>query len=470
MIVAVGWPGQWAGRFSRDAERSLRIEAGQQLSRFKLLPGEEVRAPRIVMLFWKGDWIRGQNLWRRWMMAHNMPKPGGKLPPPQVAASSSAYYIEMAEADEENQKLFIDRFAEEGLDIDYWWIDAGWHVFKSYWLDIGTWEPDPKRFPRGLRPISDHLHTRGQKMILWFVPEYATVGTRVDELPAEWLLEGDTERFKMVNLGIPEAREWLTEHVDRQIKEQGVDLYRHDGNPPLGHWRRHETADRQGITENRYVRGYLAYWDQLRARNPTILTDICAGGGGRNDVEGLRRAVPLWRSDYAFETTGMQNLTYGMALWVPYFGTGVIQLDSYACRSQMAPALTCSWDVRNPDLDYGFLRRFLSQWRQVAENYYGDFYPLTPFRPEDDVWMAWQFNRPETGEGMVQAFRRRQSRCESMRFALQGLDGSATYEVNDMDSSNPIESTGTQLMDDGLLVALHKQPDSALIAYRRKLS
>ena len=55
MIVVVGWPGQWAAKFSRDKENHLRIRAGQELTHFKLLPGEEVRTPLVVLQFWKGD-------------------------------------------------------------------------------------------------------------------------------------------------------------------------------------------------------------------------------------------------------------------------------------------------------------------------------------------------------------------------------------------------------------------------------
>lgn len=467
VIVAIGWPGQWAGRFKRDNERKLKIEAGQELTRFKLLPGEEVRAPRIVMLFWEGDWIRAQNLWRRWMMAHNMPRPGGKLPKPQIAASSASQYIEMSEANEENQLAFIERYAKEGIKFDYWWIDAGWHVFKDYWLNIGTWEPDPIKFPRGLRPISDHLHARGQKMILWFAPEYATPGTLIYNKPPEWLLGRDDERFKQVNLGNPAARNWLIDYIDKQIKQQGVDLYRHDANPPLSYWRGKEAADRQGITENHYVDGYLAYWDEIRARNPDMLTDICAGGGGRNDVEGMRRAVPLWRSDFAYETTGMQNITYGMSMWVPYFGTGVSEFDMYACRSQMAPALSCVWDLRNRGLDYEFIRRFIAQWRQVADNYYGDYYPLTTFRAEDDVWMAWQFDRPEVGEGMVQAFRRPKSDVTTMRFRLRGLDPESRYTVTNLDVEGSVRMTGRELLEQGLIITLEDCPMAAIITYRK---
>ncbi|MBM4042149.1 MAG: hypothetical protein FJ290_26940, partial [Planctomycetes bacterium] len=71
LIVVVGWPGQWAATFARNGGTGLRIRAGQELTHFKLLPGEDVRSPLMVLQFWKGgDWIRAQNLWRRWMMAH----------------------------------------------------------------------------------------------------------------------------------------------------------------------------------------------------------------------------------------------------------------------------------------------------------------------------------------------------------------------------------------------------------------
>ena len=55
-------------------------------------------------------------------------------------------------------------------------------------------------------------------------------------------------------------------------------------------------------------------------------------------------------------------------------------------------------------------------------NFYGDFWPLTPYSLENNVWMAWQFDRPEAGEGVVQAFRRAENGDESATFRLRGLD------------------------------------------------
>jgi len=188
VIIALGWPGQWAAEFKRDDGRGLRVRAGQELTHFKLLPGEEVRSPLVALQFWKGDWIEAQNVWRRWMIAHNLPRPGRKLPPPQTAGGSGRLTIEMQEANEENQKAYLDQYLQSGLKLEYWWMDAGWYVFRPQWWSTGTWEPDPERFPHGLRPIADHAHAKGVKIIVWFEPERVTPGSWLYEKHPDWLL------------------------------------------------------------------------------------------------------------------------------------------------------------------------------------------------------------------------------------------------------------------------------------------
>ena len=48
MMLAIGWPGQWACRFTREKARR-RVRAGQELTHFTLHPGEEIRTPLIAM-------------------------------------------------------------------------------------------------------------------------------------------------------------------------------------------------------------------------------------------------------------------------------------------------------------------------------------------------------------------------------------------------------------------------------------
>lgn len=467
VIIALGWPGQWAANFIRDNARGVNVRAGQELTHFKLRPNEEVRGPLVALQFWRGDWIGAQNEWRRWMVAHNLPRPGGKLPPPLLAAGSGRFTVEMQGANEANQKKFIDLFLEKGFHPDYWWMDAGWYVFGSHWSETGTWEVDPARFPHGLRAVDDYAHSKGLKTLVWFEPERVTPGSWLYRQHPEWLL-GEEGKDKLLDLGNPQAWHWLVEHVDNMLRDQAIDVYRQDLNfEPLPRWRAADAPDRQGITEIRHVTGYLAYWDELRRRHPGLLIDSCASGGRRNDLETLRRAVPLWRSDYPYDPAPMQDQTYGLAQWLPYFGTAVNSDDNYGFRSQMTPAVGIGIVPGSDDIDYDRYLRLLGQWREVAADYYGDYYPLTAYSTRNDAWVAWQFDRPATGEGMVQAFRRPQSPFESARLKLRGLDQEALYQLTDFDQPQTAELAGKDLMQNGLLVSIKSQPGSVLIKYRK---
>lgn len=480
-IVGIGWPGQWAAELTRDNARRLHVRAGQELTQFKLLPGEEIRSPLVVLQFWRGDWLRAQNLWRRWMLAHCLPRPGGQLPPPQLLATSSRQFEEMVKANETNQIFFLNRYRAEGIQLDYWWMDAGWYeLHGGGWNQVGTWQVDSNRFPRGLRAVADHAHRHGLKTLLWFEPERVTAGTWLAQNRPEWVLGGTNGG--LLDLGREEARRWLTDHVDGLLREQGIDLYRQDFNlDPLEFWRKHDAPDRQGITEIRHVLGYLDFWDELRRRHPKLLIDTCASGGRRNDLETLRRAVPLWRSDYAFESTGQQCMTYGLSLWLPYHGTGTVAarhvpyygggplpVEPYAFWSNVSPSLLCCFDVREKNLDYAALRRLIRQWRLVSPNYFGDFWPLTPWTRDDTVWMAWQFDRPEAGEGLVQAFRRPHSPYESARFRLRGLESAARYLITDLEQPDRREEyRGAELTGPGLRVTATNQPAAVVLIYKK---
>jgi len=54
VIAGIGWSGQWAARIRRDGGRTVRLEAGQQLTRLVLRPGEEIRTPRMLLVCWRG--------------------------------------------------------------------------------------------------------------------------------------------------------------------------------------------------------------------------------------------------------------------------------------------------------------------------------------------------------------------------------------------------------------------------------
>lgn len=468
VIAVIGWSGQWSSRFLRDESHALRICGGQELTRFRLHPGEEVRSPMSVLQFYQGDWHRAQNVWRAWMVTHNLPQLDGKpIRPIASVCTGNSYPGIITNAMDEMH--FLRRYLEEEVVPDFWWQDAGWYPCgePGNWGMTGTWEVEPSRWPNGIREVSDWLKPHGIRTIVWFEPErVGGPGTWLyDHHKDDWLLGGT-----LLDLGNPEARRWLTDHISNLLIEQGIDLYRQDFNiDPLGFWRANDADDRQGITEIKHVEGYLAFWDELKRRHNDMLIDSCASGGRRNDLETLRRAVPLLRSDYLFEPVGEQCHTYGCSFWWPFNGTGFLTQDIYLIRSQMSPEFTMGVDTRPTDQSYDVLRKAFREWKQVSPCYFGDYWPLTGYSLKNDVWMAWQFDRPDLGEGFFQAFRRAECAEESITLKLRGLDPNATYTVTDLDNPAPMQVQGSELMN-GFLAHSAERPAALIWTYKREQS
>jgi alpha-galactosidase len=97
----------------------------------------------------------------------------------------------------------------------------------------------------------------------------------------------------------------------------------------------------------------------------------------------------------------------------------------------------------------------------------GDFYPLTSYSLATDVWAAWQYDRPETGEGMVQVFRRETSPYETAHVPLRGLEPTARYHLKDFDAAETTEATGKELMETGLEIKMPERRSARIIEYHR---
>lgn len=481
MILAAGWPGQWEAAFERRENGSLHLRAGQQLTRLVLRPGEAIRTPSITLLFWQGDdVVRAQNLWRSWYVAHVLPRIHGVTQPPatqiQVGGSLATWPS-------------VQAYLDAGIKPDILWRDAGaeskntWYPSvgprKPDWLNTGTWEPDPAKYPQGFRPFSDKARANGMQFLLWFEPErVGDPNSWLGKHHPEWLLPGNSAG-DVLNLGNPAALKWLIEHIDGMVKSEGLDWYREDlnGDGYGTAWRRADAPDRQGITENLHVQGHLAFWDELRRRHPNLRIDSCASGGRRNDLETMRRAVPLLRSDWSvtvfakepLQIEGNQAQTFGLSSWLPWQGVGVpFFTDRYAVRSFYVTGFGMvsagDW-TKNEQKRTGTIRGY-TEARRIGPLLLGDYYPLTPYSLDTSSWIAWQFHRTDLSEGVVQAFRRPEAMNETLTVKLRGLDPQQRYEIENLDGGKEVR-TGAELLR-GLDITVRENPAAVVLLLKAK--
>lgn len=81
--------------------------------------------------------------------------------------------------------------------------------------------------------------------------------------------------------------------------------------------------------------------------------------------------------------------------------------------------------------------------------------------------MAWQFDRPEVGEGIVQAFRRSECIDDSVCYKLCGLDHGVEYVVTDIDENVSRTISGCDLMETGITIHISSKPGAAILTYKK---
>jgi alpha-galactosidase len=509
LIGGVGWSGQWIIRAQRDSTRGLTLQSGQQINHLKLHPGESIRTPRILLLQWEGqDRIEGQNLWRRLLIAHYVPRMGGEVVMPPVAHTSAYALIfdavarktgknpldvlpTMREADldnahglptttealnyvtEANQLELIRGMPSVGIEA--YWMDAGW--FQDLWPDgRGTWAPRPE-FPHGLKPIGDAAHQKGLKFLLWFDPEGVAPKSRIAREHPEWVLHQPEEGpwGGIFRFGDPAALRWMTELMFDRIQEWGIDIFRNDRNTcPLPFWQAADTPDRQGITEIRQIEGLYAFWDALLQRFPKLMIDNGNWRGTGPDIEAMKRTVGcLTRSEAAEASLPSdaiieQAQTAELSLWVPLDASLLGAVDPYTLRSTATTGVALGLDLQSSYIPVDQLKKAIEELKSLRPFWLGDYYPLAEINQDERAWCAWQFDRPDLKAGFGVFFRRPRSEQSTFESALRGLDPKATYEVTFAETYDMKEKrvmTGAALGK--LRVEIGSAPGVMLVRYRR---
>jgi alpha-galactosidase len=475
IMVAVGWTGKWFAAISMVNEQSVSLKSGMEIMQLKLLPKEEIRTPKIALLFWKGEErMTGHNLFRQFVLVHHTRKINGnhvELPfSTFLAREGPPPCNEHTCATESFSVALINRHKQFNIVPEVFWLDAGWYACNGSWPNVGNWIPNKDNFPNGLKPLTDAAHQVGSKFLLWFEPERVTKNTQFYDKNPDWLIKIPDNGNALFNLGNTDARLWLTSYISDFLKKEGIDYYRQDFNfDPMPYWKANDQADRIGISEIRHIEGLYAFWDSLLDQFPNLIIDNCASGGRRIDLESISRSSPLWRTDYQYgEPDGSQCHTYGLNFYLPMHGTGNFTVSPYHFRSNMSTSMVINWDINSKAHPMAELQKYFSDFKRFRPYYYSDYYPLTNKEnmTSDNVWLAYQLNRPDKGDGIVMAFRRKNCPDESVSVNLKGIDPGADYELLDEDTGKKVIQKG-EVLRNGIILSLPEQQKSLLISYKR---
>lgn len=462
-MLAIGWAGTWTADFVKTDDGVLYTAKSVNILKTYLKPGETIRTALFVTAPYT---IRNEhyatNYWRDWYVTHNMPKAdaaGNPLQPFSTCCLSND--TGMVNSDGSISERYdtwrpsLEKMIAEDVKVDYRWFDAGWYQRpdlgsaesfvpgKDWWDTVGTWVLDPAKWPdKTFLESTDFARANGMKTLMWFEPERVTDPDNLVKnfgYKREWAIELPGVRGIANNIGNEECRKWTTNQICRTLSENKVEMYREDNNfNSAALWAFLDAKDgenRLGITESKFIQGHYLMWDEIidctKSYGGDAFVDSCASGGGRNDLESMRRGVPLLRSDADRTSTALRlSMTTAFNKWIPFCGANTKEKlselaltgtsDPYTWRASYLASLNVdSQFAQDPNQDFGILRFGLKEWEKVSPYLLKEFYVLTPWHHREDAssFTAYSYFDPKTQKGCLFAFR--QESCEENVLSTQ---------------------------------------------------
>ncbi|MBR0463043.1 MAG: alpha-galactosidase [Clostridia bacterium] len=515
-MLAIGWAGTWRAdfRFSPSNRSTRAVLRSVNGLRIRLRPGESVR----TALFVRADYLaRGeaaaQNYWRRYFIERNLPRAdagGAALAPfstaclaldtgrPNSDGSISEGY--------DTWRPSLQKMLDEDVRVDFRWFDAGWYTApdgssptEDWWGTVGTWTLDERKWPgQTFRESTDFARDHGMKTLMWFEPERVTDPVSLERnwgYRREWGIDYDrragvpeNRRVVSNNIGDPECFRWTVDRIKKTLSDNRVEMYREDNNSDQAAlWRAMDGAEgpnRRGITDCKFIDAQDRMWDEISACTLSYggcgFVDSCASGGGRNDLESLRRGVPLLRSDDDRQSTGMRlSMTTAFNLWVPFCGAinrekkGQLDargtLDMYVWRASYLAAMNVDAQyVYDPDQDFSMLRRGLREWKKLAPFILQDMYVLTPWHSPEDTsgFTAYSYYDPARREGAILAFRQENCPESELSVTLPYVGDGEICLLTDEDSGEHASQAGLDMRLSGLVLRMPEKRQARLIWVR----
>lgn len=512
VMLAIGWSGTWSADFRYNKKVGETTYVAKSVNSLKtvLKPGEKIRTALFVRAsYGVREENYATNYWRNWFVEHNLPKFNKEGTPVEPFTSCClASDTGLPNSDGSISERYstwrpsLEKMIEEDVKVDFRWMDAGWYVAPDgttpetdWWGTVGTWQLSPEKWPgKTFLESTDFARANGMKTLMWFEPERVTDPDSLVKnhgYKKEWAIVREGYNNIANNIGDSECLAWTTERICKTLRENKVEMYREDNNSDpadlWGYLDLLEGENRSGITECKFIAAHYKMWDDIIACTLSYggcgFVDSCAGGGGRNDLESMRRGIPLLRSDFDRTTTAIRlSMTTSFNRWIPFCGTinkekkGQLDatgtLDQYVWRASYLPAMNVdSQFVQDPNQDFGVLRRGLKEWKRVSPYLLKDFYVLTHWHTEEETtdFTAYSFYDKEKKEGVLLAFRQEECVEDTLSITLPYIELGMACIITDEDSGEVVRITGDEMQEKGFTLTFAESRTAKLLWIKGEL-
>ena len=475
---ALAWSGSWRITVEQDQLDEVRVTGGFNPFDFGsvLHPGQSLETPVFYGGYAQNGLGGASRLLHRFELAHILPRTQATasqpLPKPRPVIYNSWEATEM-NVTEPGQMALAEKAA--ALGVDRFVMDDGWFgQRKTDHAGLGDWYVNQEKFPHGLKPLIDKVHSLGMDFGLWVEPEMVNPDSDLYRAHPDWVLNfpgrpRSEQRTQLVlNLARPDVRAYVLGFLDKLLNENDIAFLKWDYNRNWSEpgWDQLPPAEQKQVYVE-FTRNLYAILAELRQRHPKIEIASCSGGGGRVDLGILRYTDEVWPSDNTdpFDRLTQQDgFTYAyapqiMMAWVtdsPHWLNHRATSLSYRMLSAMQGSLGIGANIsRWSDEDTATARRLIAAYHQVQPTIVqGDLYRLISPR-DGSEFSATQSVSRDRSQSVVFAFIHSTQKGRLFpTLKLQGLDPAAQYALTPIEGKlrpgSPALASGAWWMNHGL--------------------
>jgi alpha-galactosidase len=218
------------------------------------------------------------------------------------------------------------------IGVERFVMDDGWFGERNNdHAGLGDWYVNPDKFPHGLKPLIDKVHSLRMDFGLWVEPEMVNPDSDLYRKHPDWVLnfpgrprtEGRNQL--VLNLARADVRAYVFASLDKLLTENDIAFLKWDYNRNWSEpgWPEVAPEDQKKVYVN-FILNLYNILAELRAKHPSIEIESCSGGGSRVDLGIMRLSDQVWPSDNtdAYDRLLIQNgFTYAytpgvMMSWV----------------------------------------------------------------------------------------------------------------------------------------------------------
>ncbi len=473
---ALAWSGSWRITVEHTQLDAVRVTGGFNPFDFgyKLKPGEHLETP----VFYGGYSDHGlggaSRLLHHFEIASILPQAPDPKPRPVIYNSWEATEFNV---DEAGQMALAEKAASIG--VDRFVMDDGWFgQRKTDHAGLGDWYVNSDKFPHGLKPLIDKVHTLGMDFGLWVEPEMVNPDSDLYRKHRDWVLNfpgrprSESRNQLVLNLARPDVRDYVAGFLDKLLTENDIAFLKWDYNRNWSEpgWDA-VPIDEQKRVYVEFIRNLYSILADLRKKHPKVEIESCSGGGGRVDLGILRYTDEVWPSDNTdpFDRLSMQDgFSYAytpqiMMAWVtdsPHWNNHRSTSLTYRMLSSMQGSLGIGANLNHWTAeDFANAKRLIAAYHSVQRTIVrGDLYRL--ISPRDGNQMSsTETVSSDKSQAVVFAFAN--ATTEGRGFPLlqlQGLDRDAQYKLTWIEgkawAGTPESASGAWWMHHGMQLDL----------------